>query len=71
MEKRLGVMIKSKHVSKYIQRVALAFADDTHFCTKGTNSGSKIQEIVDYYSSIHEATGEKDQKEKFMMFSWK
>ena len=30
-----------------------------------------MQEIVDYYSSMHEVTGGKVQKEKFMMFSWK
>ena len=30
-----------------------------------------MQEIVDYYSSMHEVTGGKVQKEKFMIFSWK
>ena len=31
--------------------------NDADFCTKGADSGSKMQEIVDYYSSKYEATG--------------
>ena len=49
----------------------LAYVDDMDFCKKGTDDGSKMQEIVDYYSSMHEVTGGKVQKEKFMIFSWK
>ena len=36
-------MMKSKHVSKEIQRVVLAFVDDADLCAKGTDSGSKMQ----------------------------
>ena len=64
-------MIKSKHVSEEIQWVVLAYVDDMDFCKKGTDDGSKMQEIVDYYSSMHEATGVKVQKEKGMILRWK
>ena len=40
----------------------LAFFYDTDFCTKVTDSGSKMLEIVDYHSSMHESTGGKGQK---------
>ena len=60
-EKVLGTIVKSKHVSKEIQRVILAFFEDSDFCAKETDSRSKIQKIVDYCSSMHEATGGKVQ----------
>ena len=49
----------------------VAFVDDTDFCTKGTDIGSKMQEKLHYYSSTHEVTWGKVQKEKVVMCSWK
>ena len=57
-------------VSKEIQLFVLEFVDDTDFCTKGTDSGSKMQVIVDYDPSMHEDTGRKvQQQKKLIMFS--
>ena len=64
-------MMKSKHSSKHVQLVVLEFFDDADFCTKGADSGSKMKEIVDYYSSMCEATEGKVQKEKVVIISCK
>ena len=64
-------MMKSKNARKEIQRAALEFFDDADFCTIEIDSGRKMKEIVDCYSSMCEAAGGKAQKEKFMMHSWK
>ena len=39
-------MMKSNHGNEEVQRVVLAFFDDTDFRTKGLASGSKIQETL-------------------------
>ena len=53
--------MKSKDDKKEVQRVEIAFVDDSNFCTKGKESEKKMQKIVDYYMSMHEATGGKIQ----------
>ena len=54
-----------------VQRFVLEFFDSTDFSTKRPESGSEIQEIVYNFSSMHEATGGKVQKEKEIMLIWK
>ena len=68
--KRLGIVMKSKHNKNVVQRVVIAFVDDSDFCTKGNECEKKMQEIVEYYTSMCEATGGKVQQEKVMMFNW-
>ena len=56
-------------IKKEVQRVEISFVDDSDFCTKGDESEIKMQEIVDYCVSMHEATGGKIQQEKVMIFN--
>ena len=51
----------SWNMMKEVQRVEIAFVDDSDFCTKGDESETKMQEIVDFYASMNEATGGKIQ----------
>ena len=48
--------MKSKHDKNELQRDEIEFVDDSDFCTKGNESEMKIQEVVDYHKSMHEAT---------------
>ena len=64
-------MMKFKHDSKVIYRAVPAFVDDIDFVTKITDSGSKMQEILGYYSSMHEAKWGKEKKEKVVMLNCK
>ena len=54
-----------------MQRFVIEFVDNGYFCTRGVESERKMQKIIDYFASIHEATRVKVQKYKFMMRSWK
>ena len=54
-----------------MQRNVIAFVDDSDFCSNGVECELKMQNIVNDYAKIHEATGGKVQKEKVMMHGWK
>ena len=64
-------MLTSKHDNREVQRNVIAFVDDSDFCASGLECERKMQEIVNYYANLYEATGGKVQKEKVMMYSWK
>ena len=49
----------------------MSFVDDCDFCAGGVECEIKMQEIVDYYATMHEANGGKVQKDKVMMHGWK
>ena len=70
-KKRLGIIIASKSNNKEVQRVAIAFVDGGYFYTSRVESENKMQEIVNFYATMHEATRCKSEKENFMMHSWK
>ena len=71
LKKALGMMIKSKYDNAEVQRVSTSLFGDTNFSTKWIDCGSAMQEVLDYFSSMHKAAGGKVQKEKFMMHSCK
>ena len=66
-KKRLRTMLTSKCNNSEVQRNAIAFVDDSVFCSNGVECKRKMQEIVNYYANMHEATGGKLQKEKVMV----
>ena len=70
-KKRLGIMLTSKYNDTEVQRNVIAFVDDSDFCSSGVECERKMQEIVNYYANMHEATGGKVQKDKVMMYGWK
>ena len=70
-KKRLLITSISKNDNKKVQRMTILFVDDGDFCSSGVESKSKMQEIADFCETMHEATGGKLQKEKFIMHSWK
>ena len=59
----------SKHNNIKIQRNAIVFVDDSDICSGGVECEIKIQEIVDYYVTMCEATVGSMQKEMVMMSS--
>ena len=63
--------MKFKDDKKEVQRVGIAFVDNSNSCAKGKESEKKMQEIVDYHMSTYKATGGKIQQEKTMMFNLK
>jgi hypothetical protein len=70
-KKRLGIMLTSKYNDVEVQRNVIAFVDDSDFCSSGVECERKMQEIVNYYANMYEATGGKVQKDKVMMYGWK
>ena len=69
-KKRLGIMLTSKCSNIEVQRNAIAFVDDSDFCSSGVECERKMQEIVNYYATMYEATGGKVQKDKNMIHGW-
>ena len=65
----MKVMIPFSH--EILQRIAIAFVDDTDFFSTGRNAKSQMQQIMDVYTHLYEATGGKLQKEKIFSYSWK
>ena len=55
----LGAIIEVIKSQKSLQRVAIAFVDDTNFYTNGPDFKQKMQEIINIYIKLYEATGEK------------
>ena len=70
-EKQLGAMIKNPISKQIIQRIAIAFVDDTDFYTNGPEYELKMQMIMDIYTKLYEATGGKIQQTKIMFYCWK
>ena len=53
-----------------MQRIAIAFADDTNFCTNGRNSALNMQRIMDVCADLHEVMGGKTQQMKIVLYFW-
>ena len=70
-DKNLGAMLKDPISKEIIQRIAIAFVDDTDFYTNGPNYEQKMQLIMDMYTQLYEATGGKIQQAKIMFYCWK
>jgi len=59
-------------ISRFIiQRITIAFVDDTDFYINGRNYEIKMQLIIDLYTKLYEATGGKIQQMKIMFYCWK
>ena len=63
--------MKCKNNKNKVQRFEIAFVDYSNFCTKGNESEMKVQEIVDYYTSMLEDIGGKIKQETVIIFNWK
>ena len=70
-KKRFGIIITSKSNHNEAQRVVISFVDYIAFCASRVKSQQKIKEIMNYFSTMCEATEGKVQKEIFMTNSWK
>ena len=57
--------------NKEVQRIVIAFVEDSDFCTSRVESERKIQEIFNFHETMHEATKGRAQKEKVTIFGWK
>ena len=69
-EKKLGAMIRNPVSKRIIQRIAIAFVDDTDFYTNGQDYEEKMQLIMDLYTKLYEATGGKIQQDKINFYCW-
>ena len=70
-DQRLGAIIEIVKTNRIIQRVAIAFVDDTDFYTNGRGVDTKMQKIMNIYTSLYEATGGKIQQVKILFYCWK
>jgi len=70
-DKNLGAMLKDPISKEIIQRIAIAFVDDTDFYMNGPNYEQKMQLIMDMYTQLYEATGGKISLNKIVCFTWK
>ena len=64
-------MIQYPISKETIQRIAIAFVDETNFYTNGLNFELKMQMIIDLYTKLYEVTGGKIQQTKIMFYCWK
>ena len=64
-------MLTSKHNNIEVQRNAIASVDNSDFCSGEVEWELKMQEIINYYLNMHEATGGKVQKDKLIVCGWK
>ena len=69
-KQNLGAILKNPISKVIIQRIAIAFVDDTDFYTNGRNYEMKMQLIMDLYTKLYEATGGKIQQTKIMFYCW-
>ena len=51
--------------------MTIAFVDDTGFYTNRSNYQKKIQAIVEEYTKLYKATGEKVEQTKSFYYTWK
>ena len=61
-KKRLGITLVSKRNDKEVQKIVIAFIDDSDFCTSRVENEREMQAIVKCYATTHEATGGKLQR---------
>ena len=61
-------MLKNPITKQIIQRIAIAFIDDTDFYTNGLDYETKMQLIMDIYTKLYKATGGKIQQTKIMFY---
>ena len=69
-DQNLGAIIEIVRTNRIIQRVAIAFVDDTDFYTNGNEVRTKMQRIMNIYTSLYEATGGKVQQVKIVLYCW-
>jgi len=67
---KLGAQIRIASEDRYIQRVAIAFVDDTDFYANGPQFQMNMQQIMTNYTKLYEATGGKIQESKVMCYCW-
>lgn len=68
---RKGVRINLPITNEKIDRMIIAFVDDTDFYTAGLDSEEEVQKIMKTYTDLHEATGGRIQKNKIQTFAWR
>jgi len=67
---KLGAQIKIQSENRMMQRVAIAFVDDTDFYVNGIDYESKMQAIMEIYTTLYEATGGQIQETKVIFYCW-
>ena len=70
-EANLGVAMEMPLSFKRFVRCAIAFVDDTDFYTNGSEFMCKMQEIMNLYTKLYEATGGKIQQAKIFFYCWR
>ena len=70
-DKKLGIDIQHPISQKDFVRLAIAFVDDTDFCTNGSMFMEKMQRIIDEHTRLYEATGGKMQQSKILFYCWR
>ena len=66
----LGAEIHIASEKRRIQRVVVAFVDDTDFYANGEEYNNNMQNIMTQYTSLYEATGGKIQESKVFFYCW-
>ena len=66
--KRLGAIFETPITRQILQRLAIAFVDNTDFYTNGIDFERKMQQIMDLYTKLYEATGRKIQQTKILFY---
>ena len=61
-------MLRHPISSVIIQRIAIAFVDDTNFYTNGPNYEEKMQLIMNLYTKLYEVIGGKIQQKKIIFY---
>ena len=69
-QQQLGAKIMIPSKNKEIQRVAIAFVDDTDFYSNGQKYNEDMQAIMKQYTELYEATGGKIQESKILYYCW-
>lgn len=69
--RNLGIKFKAPIREEEEKCVSISFVDDTHLITEGDDSEGKMQEIIDAYESLYEATGGKIGGRKTKCCAWK
>ena len=67
----LGLIVKTSISHQDVVRSSITFVDDTDFYTNSRNFMEKIQEAMNTYTGLYEATGGKLQQTKIMFYYWR
>ena len=59
-----GTLIVKPCSDEILQQIAIAFVDDTDFFTSGLESQSQMQQIMNGYTNLYQATGENYKRKK-------